>query len=430
MEEKDLSKPFIISIAGSKGKTTVTRLLGHLFVKRGRATLRVDTDGHYYNGSRRSTLDESKQLYGLVPTVSPGRYLRSLKNVKNGIAVIETAIGCANIYGGLGYRFHNIGIFTNVFEDHIGEGIKDRDQLASLKGKYIFKRIHPKGGVAVFNADDPLVVAQLHRIPEGATILPVGIEFSAFDIEKHLQEGGRAVTIRDNIIYTLRADKEFPVLDATEVPWTFQAMFVPSLYNLMFVLGAVFAENGFKMPKKLLPKIKSLKLDGGGRLRLLESRTSGIKVLLDYAHEKYSLRKVGQLASKLTEGKTIGVVRLAPDRTDKLLQDTGKFIANNFDIIVVYDKIDGVQYTEITNLRTGQVRKTGEVSKLLYDAIKKQQKEGHKVYRKVKEEDAVRHALSLAEKGDIVVHIVNDNNKKSETLVKKLMGRWSIKSHT
>ncbi len=427
--EKNPERPYIISIAGSKGKTTVTRLLAHTFLKRRRNTLHVDTDGHSYNGRQRSTMEGSKKLYGLVPTVSPGRYLRSLKGVRNGVAVIETAIGCANIYGGLGYRFHHIGIFTNVYEDHIGEGIKDRDQLAELKAKYIFRRIYP-GGTAIFNADDPYVVDQLFRVPEECTLLPVGIDFSEFDIAKHLKKGGRAVTIKNDVIYTLRGDREFPWLDTKSIPWTFQANFVPSLYNLMFVMGAVFAENDFKMPNRIADRIKSFKLEGGGRLRLLESNKTGIKVLVDYAHEKYSLRKVGQLASKLAEGKTIGIIRLAPDRTDKLLRDTGRYIANNFDVIIVYDKIDGVLRDEVQNVRTGQIRKTGEVSRIVYEAIKKAQSKKHEVHQDIVEADAIAHAFDIAKRGDIIVHIVNDDHKRSESMIKKKLGRFRIKSHT
>ena len=432
-KQPDPYKPYIIAVTGTKGKTTVVRLLNHIYHDLGRTTLLVDTDGHYLNGKQLSTYDDAMQLNSLVPTVSPGRYLRDLKGKKNSLALLETAIGSANIYGGLGYRFHNIGVFTNVFEDHIGEGISSREQLAELKAKYIFKRIAPSG-TAIFNADDELICNELHRVPKDqkVNLLPVGIDFKHFDIEKHRANKGRAMMIDKHTIYVVRGKRRYPVINAKNVPWTFDGQFTPSLYNVMFAAAAAFVENGHRLTADMVASIRNYKLHGGGRLLYLENKRSGIRAIVDYAHEKYSLREVANLANKLKKpgGKSIGVIRLAPDRTDKLLRDTGTFIANIFDIIIIYDKVDGVIRSTYENKRTHVVRRTGEVSKLIYDAMKKASDADHKVQRKVIETEAIDHAFSQATSGDVIVHIANDDHGESLRMVKKKLGRFGTVQHT
>ncbi|HCY21115.1 TPA: hypothetical protein DIC40_04660 [Patescibacteria group bacterium] len=67
---------------------------------------------------------------------------------------------------------------------------------------------------------------------------------------------------------------------------------------------------------------------------------NGRKIILDYAHEKQSLSAVLKLANTLKTGKSIGVVRLSPEREDKIYHNIGKSIASLADEFIVYDKID------------------------------------------------------------------------------------------
>lgn len=130
---RKIKKPPIIAIGGTKGKTTIARLLSHLYTKSGHHTLLVDTDGHYVNGKMKGSLNDSMELYGLVPTNCPGRFLHKLKNKPNPIAILETAYNCY-LYG-LGYSQHKYAIFTNVLKDHIGFHIKNRSVRFNIHRK-------------------------------------------------------------------------------------------------------------------------------------------------------------------------------------------------------------------------------------------------------------------------------------------------------
>lgn len=416
-------KPYIISITGTKGKTTLARLLNHLYTHQKQTTLLVDTDGHYKNNKQKGTLKESLRLNGLVPTVSPGRFLYEVRSADNAVAILESAIGCSRY--GLGYRVHNIGVFTNVYEDHIGFRITNRNQLAREKAKYIFGQLDPQG-TAIINADDQRICQQIKNFPQiqGNAILPVGITFKHFDIEEHLAHEKRcAITIEDTWLIVKTKETTKKILDITTIPWTFQGQYRPSVYSLMFAIAAQIAKQKNKnITKDTIKALTEYRLNPkGGRLTRLENKDKKLTVIIDYAHEQYSLKEVARLAQNLSAGKTIGIIRFSPERSDTLLKKTGAALANAFTVTVVYDKIDGVVQKKYYNKVSKLYRKAGEVSRIIYNAIREHQDNEHAVYRITQEERAVARAFKIAQPGDCIVYIANDDHHHSIELAKKYL---------
>lgn len=401
----------IVSVTGTKGKSTIVRVIADVLFRSGIKTLRVDTTGYYVNEKQQGTLQESKDLYKLVTTVAPGRYLFAMKRYYPAFsAILECSLGCTG--GGLGYRKHDVGIFTNVMEDHLGSlpVLKTKRDIARYK-RFIFKRIR-LDGYAVFNADDQLVCEQLDIIDpaHNITFIPVGLSGKYFDIKKHLSKGGVWITLEDNWIVLKSKNVTRKLLRPNDVGWTFEGKFMPSVMNLMLVLAGLYAHFDAKLPKSIIELVKHTRLDPyGGRLTLLENK-QGVKVLVDYAHEKQSLRQIGRLAQQLATGKTIGIVRIAFDRTDKLIKNTGQFIANDFDQFVVYDKIDGYwQKPKIRDPRKKFTQEVGRVSKVLFSSIKNK---NPNTIRVVREDKAIAKAAKMAGPGDVVVLIANDADLK------------------
>ena len=62
-----------IIITGTKGKTTVAYLVDQILMCLGKNTIRVDTTGHFVNGTRKSTLEESKEIWSGI--VRPRRWM-------------------------------------------------------------------------------------------------------------------------------------------------------------------------------------------------------------------------------------------------------------------------------------------------------------------------------------------------------------------
>lgn len=405
-----------IAITGTKGKTTVVTMTAQALQKLSYNVMHVDTTGHFINGEQLSTLEQSKEIWGLVPSVCPGRYLwefqsnETLKNDPEATAVLECSVGSSASTNGLGYGSHEIGVFLNVFEDHLGSSdrLKTRKDIAVAKN-FVFRRLN-RDGVAIFNADDELVAGELHEVPDhfNTSLLPCGINFNHFDIDNHLAKGGRAITVNGEHQVIIKDKQSTTVLcDLKKVPWAFDGVFTPSVYNMLFIAAIVCARTNFKQLTEMPAVLESLRLNPvGGRLTLLKA-ANGATILADYAHEKESLRVVGELARHLAvKGKTVGVVRLAHDRTDELLKETAHVIADSFDNVIVYDKIDG-HFRKPKNVRSKKFPQVvGRTSEIIALAVKERNENCERIIR---EDEAIQRAAQTAGPDDVVVVIVNDD---------------------
>ena len=413
----------IISVTGTKGKTTTVAIIDDVLRKLNHNVLKVDTTGHFVNGERKSTLEDSKLTWGLVPSVCPGRYLWEFHKDEsireNGCAVLECSLGCS-AGPGLGYKLHDIGVFLNVFEDHLGSGarLKTRQDIANAKD-FVYKRLK-RGGVAVFNADDELACERLSEVPKnyGVSLVPCGFSFEFFDLESHLKGGGIALTHKNGDIILLKGEKETVLFSVAKIPWTFNGLFMPSVWNLMFSAAAVYINNDYAWDEKVTQAFESVRLDQyGGRLTVMKAN-NGATIIADYAHEKVSLLEIAKLARSIVKkgGQSIGVVRLAHDRTDELITETGMLVGSSFDKLVIYEKIDGHwrQPININSVRFPQV--VGRTSKVLMEGV---QKTNQDVERIMREDHAITCAAEIAGPNDVVVIIVNDNIKRSIGFIKE-----------
>ena len=115
----------IISITGTNGKTTVTRMIGHVFSEMGKTVGMTTTDGIYIGGECVEHGD----------TTGPHSARAVLSDPSVEVAVLETARG-GIARRGLGYDWSDVAIITNIQPDHIGQdGIKSLDDLV-----YIIRR--------------------------------------------------------------------------------------------------------------------------------------------------------------------------------------------------------------------------------------------------------------------------------------------------
>lgn len=415
----------IITVTGTKGKTTTVAVIADILRSFEKNVLKVDTTGHFINGQRRSTLDDSKKTWHLVPSVAPGRYLYEFlinpELQEDGVAVLEASLGSSSVRG-MAYAYHNVGVFLNVFEDHIGSSsrIQSKDDIAKAKS-FVFSKLYA-GGYAVFNADDEYVVKTLSEVPqerlEPIHLIPCGITFEKFDIAKHLSKGGVAITLNKEHQVVLRnAQGDTVLADLKAIPWTFNGTFVPSVWNIISAIGALYGYFKGELPVGFKEAVEAVRLDRyGGRLTMLEN-DNNVKILADYAHEKVSLALVGELARTQTadNGRVIGVVRLAHDRSDELMRETGAAIAGSYDRFIVYDKIDGHFRPAKNAARFPQI--VGRTSEIFADAIRQINPNTERILR---EDQAIARAAEIAQPGDVVVVIVNDDIERSIGFIKDI----------
>ncbi|MGI5921513.1 MAG: cyanophycin synthetase, partial [Syntrophomonadaceae bacterium] len=113
----------IVSVTGTNGKTTVTRIIYHVLSLTGQKVGMTCSSGTYIGSECISRGDNT----GPVSAQS------ILSNKEVEVAVLETARG-GIIKRGLGYDLADVGIVTNVSEDHLGlNGINSVEDMAFVK---------------------------------------------------------------------------------------------------------------------------------------------------------------------------------------------------------------------------------------------------------------------------------------------------------
>jgi cyanophycin synthetase len=316
----------IVTVTGTNGKSTTTRLIAHIATQAGLRVGMTNSDGIYVSNE----LVEAGDWTGF------GGASRVLSEPGLQLAVLETARG-GILLRGIGYGANDVSVVTNVSADHLGlQGIDTLDELAEVKGAVV--RITRRGGWAVLNADDPRVWAM--RRQTRANWYAFSLDPASPGLATALERGGRAATVRDGALVLLgagrRARRLPPVAD---LPVTFGGL---ALYNVANALAAAAACDALGMSgSRIGAGLRSFTLDTGvnpGRLNLYERR--GTLVLIDFAHNEAGLKGLLEVSRQLVTGR--GKVRLAVgtagDRTDEILHSLGVLAGAGADDVVICEK--------------------------------------------------------------------------------------------
>ena len=142
----------VVSITGTNGKSTVTRLITHILVKAGRRVGTTTSDGVLVN----------ERLVEAGDWTGPGGALQILDRSDLDVAVLETARG-GLVLRGMGYESNEVSVVTNVTSDHLDlQGIHTLPELAEVKSTVA--RVTKPDGWTVLNADDRFVAGMARRV--------------------------------------------------------------------------------------------------------------------------------------------------------------------------------------------------------------------------------------------------------------------------
>ena len=151
IRDRDRTVP-IVSVSGTNGKSTVTRLITHILLRAGRRVGTTTSDG--------VLVDE--RMVDPGDWTGPGGAHQILARRDIEVAVLETARG-GIVLRGVGYESNDASVLTNVSSDHLDlQGIHTLPELAEVKSTIC--RITRADGWVVLNADDPLVAAVARRV--------------------------------------------------------------------------------------------------------------------------------------------------------------------------------------------------------------------------------------------------------------------------
>ncbi|MBC7796212.1 MAG: cyanophycin synthetase, partial [Pyrinomonadaceae bacterium] len=294
----------IISITGTNGKTTVTRMISHILNATGKTVGTTTTQGIFIGG----------ECITLGDTTGPHSAKVVLSDSSVEIAVLETARG-GIVKRGLGYDWSDVSVITNIQPDHIGQdGIKDVNDILHIKS-VVAERVR-ENGTLILNADDEL----LARLPDDEQVKKIKRKIVYFSlkpnqvvIKRHISRGGTAYTIRNHNLVEINGEGETKIIAVDEIPVTLGGFAEFNVANALAAIAACRAQNvDVETIATALSSFEGER-DNNGRANLFE--VNGGYVFLDYGHNPEALKSICKMASQLDgERRIVGIIAAPGDR--------------------------------------------------------------------------------------------------------------------
>jgi cyanophycin synthetase len=375
----------IAAITGTNGKTTTSRMLGHILKACGHTVGLTSTDGIQVDGK----ITVKGDMTG--PTAAQ----MVLRDPTVDFAVMETARG-GILRAGLGYQSSNVAACLNVSADHLGlKGIDTVEQLAEVKRVVV----ETATDVAVLNADD-INCLKMADYCDAARICYVTLNSDNGLVREHIRAGGMACVlergINGDMITFYDNGSHMPLLWSHLIPATMEGKALHNVANAMFAATMAYCfGKEFDAIRHGLRTFDTSFFQAPGRMNVFSEHP--YKVVLDYAHNPAAFRVIAEMVDRMeVNGRRIAVVSMPGDRRDEDVSDSCAILAGHFDeyICKADDNRRGRGEDEIPRLLQAGLLENG----VARDAIT----------IIPDEQEAVTAALDRANDGDLVV-IFGDN---------------------
>jgi len=370
----------IAAITGTNGKTTTTRMVGHILKLSGCHVGMTTSDGVYIDG----VLSVKGDMTG------PWASHLVLRDPNVDAAVLETARG-GIVRSGLGWRKCKVAAVLNVASDHLGMGgVNDLDELAEIKQVIV----EVAQDYCVLNADDDRVA----RMAEHSHGKPFWVTMDRNNerVRRHIRDRGKAVVLEEGLngrmIVLYDGEEHIPVLWARQIPATVEGHAIHNVQNAMFATAIALAMGiSLENVRQGLRTFTTDFFQTPGRMNFYNEHP--FRVLLDYAHNAHGMASMAQTVRDLTvHGRRIGVISGPGDRRDQDILDIARAAAPGFDLILLREDDN----------RRG--RKPGEVGDLLRRGLLEAGFPEDRIAEGIyDEEEAVQRALETAQPGDLLV---------------------------
>jgi cyanophycin synthetase len=364
----------IIAVTGTNGKTTTTRLLAHMVKYMGYKVGYTTSDGIYVQNHMMEKGD----------TTGPISAEYILKDPTVDFAVLETARG-GILRSGLGFSRCDIGIITNIQEDHLGiSDIETLDDLARVKATVV-KSIK-KDGWAVLNAESTHCV-------KIAKELSCNIAYFSMDenhpvIVAHSKAGGISAVYENGYITIKKGDWKIRIEKATHIPLTIGGAAKFMIANVLAASCAGFLQ-GFKtdeMKLALETFIPSAALTPG-RMNIFNFKR--FKVLIDFAHNPAGYLGIEDFLSNIKATRKVGIIAGVGDRRNEDIIECAKIAGRMFDHIIIRQEkhLRGRTEEELIGLILEGIHASG--NNVTHEIISK-------------EVEAIKHAINGAAEGTFI----------------------------
>ena len=353
------SKKFkLIGVTGTKGKTTTTYMIRDILEKKGIKVGLIGTVASYVCdrkiANNENTTPESLKLQEIFSKMVEEKCEVVVMEVSSQSLKLERVVGCD----------FDIGIFTNLSEDHISSK-EHPDMEDYFNSKVKLFKMCKKGFI---NADDVYAT----RIPK----LAPECQISTYGIDNHCDLLAKDITVTNQYV-----DFKVKIGDKNErvkvsIPGRF------SVYNSLAAI-AVALEFG-----ATADNIKDALLDirVPGRSELVDNKL-GLTIMIDYAHTPTSLEKILSSVKIYTKGRVISVFGCGGDRDKNKRPMMGEVSGRVADYTIITSDNPRTEAPEqiVKDVEEG-IKKTNGKYECIVDRV-----------------EAIRKAIKMANKRDIIV---------------------------
>ena len=364
----------IIAVTGTNGKTTTTRLIAQIVKNNGYRVGFTTSDGIYIQNTMLTKGD----------TTGPISAEFVLKDPTVEFAVLETARG-GILRSGLGFGSCDIGVLTNIKEDHLG--MNDIHNLKDLtKVKRVVMDSVKKDGWSVLNADDDYSMRLLTELESKIALF--SLDENNPHIKKFAKAGKVTCVYEEGFVTIKKGDWKIRIIKAIAIPITMEAKAKFMISNVLAASLATYL-HGFAIEdiaNSLRTFIPSPVLTPG-RLNIFKFKK--FQVLIDFAHNPAGYEAIEDYLKNVDATKKIGIISGVGDRRDEDIRECGKIAGRMFDYIIIRNE---------AHLRG---RTEEDINELIISGI--QESDGNVSYEIIpKEIEALKHAMSMAEEGTFI----------------------------
>ena len=355
----DPSKKFkLIGVTGTKGKTTTTFMIKSILEKQGKKVGLIGTIAIYIGDKKIEDSDRTTP-----ESIKLQKIFADMVKEKVDVVIMEVSSQSLKLDRVAGCDF-DIGVFTNLSEDHISE-----KEHPDMKDYFESKlKLFNMCKTAYVNVDD-IYGVKVAKLDNGCDIHTYGIDNYSELLAKDITITNASVDFKVKINNKNERIK-------VSIPGRF------SVYNSL--ASICVAQKLGATTENIQQALLEVRVPG--RSELVDNKKD-LVIMIDYAHSPESLENILSAVKSYTKGKVISLFGCGGDR------DSGKR--------PIMGEISGriADYTIITSDNP----RTENPDEIVNEIEKGIKKTNGKYTCIVDRKEAIKHAISMATKRDIIV---------------------------
>ena len=348
----------LIGVTGTKGKTTTTYMIRNILEKKGIKVGLIGTVASYVGNKKiadnENTTPESLKLQEIFSKMLEEKCEVVVMEVSSQSLKLDRVAGCD----------FDIGIFTNLAEDHISS--KEHPNMEDyFNSKVKLFKMCKKGYI---NADDVYAITIPKLAPE--------CSYTTYGIDNYCDILAKDITVTNQYV-----DFKVKIGDKNERI----KVSIPGRFSVYNSLAAIAVAMQFDCNSdNIKESLEDIRVPG--RSEIVNNKL-GLTIMIDYAHTPESLEKILSSVKIYTKGRVISVFGCGGDRDKNKRPMMGEVSGRVADYTII----------------TSDNPRTEEPESIVKEIEKGIKKTNGKYECIVDRKEAIKKAIKIANKKDIIV---------------------------